>query len=124
MLDREEVERLLALLAKATPGEWRRGYGNDVGSNDGYYIEWQEAGPAQIHGGNQDADADLIAAMHHALPELLRLWLAVQDAPVATFAVDAAHDHRGLHLRDADPEVLLLQGQRVRILPEQAKGAE
>jgi Lar family restriction alleviation protein len=41
----------------------------------------------------------------------------VKGAATATFEVDAVHDHRGLHLRDADPEVLLLQGQRVALVP-------
>lgn len=84
----EEINELKALLAKATPGPWERAWGNDTGPNDDYYVEWDEVGPVQVHGKNSSADADLITAMHAALPRLLALAERVEASPVGDVGID------------------------------------
>ena len=61
----DELEKIVALSEKATPGEWARDWNNDVGPNDDYYVEWEEVGPVQIHGQNASADAEYLHALHN-----------------------------------------------------------
>jgi len=86
----DDYSKLQELAEKATPGPWDRSDGNEVSvsyEGDEAYWEWENAGPAQLHGsGDQPiADADFIAAASPAtvlalLAEVARLRTAEGDA--------------------------------------------
>ena len=85
-----DYSKLQELAEKATPGPWDRSDGNEVSvsyEGDEAYWEWENAGPAQLHGSGEQpiADADFVAAANPAtvlalLAEIKRLRTAEGDA--------------------------------------------
>lgn len=82
MLDREVVERIEGLLAKATPGEWRWSEnGNIYGGPEGRYADVDEVAAVYTDDEATGApNAPLIIAAVNALPELLRVYRLWMDA--------------------------------------------
>lgn len=77
-----DLKNLEALAKAATAGVWERGDGNEVSvsdEGDESYWSWEQAGPAQLHGGGNQpaADADYIAA---ASPANILNLLSEMDA--------------------------------------------
>lgn len=118
---REVIERLEALLEKATPGPWL--YRHKSASwhrppPEGTAYSYGESimNPDDDWSSLKDDDIALIAEAINALPALLRLARAVEDAPEREVRLCCGHfavsDDDG-----TDAEVESLEGQRVRLLP-------
>lgn len=74
-------------MSKHTPGPWLISYGNDVGPDDDYFVEWLNAGPARIdlyEAGRETAEAD--ARLIALAPEMLEALEEV--AGIAEWARD------------------------------------
>jgi hypothetical protein len=63
--EREAIERLRELLAKATPGPWK------AESKNLGHAEYRAVGPAVINRAAADRDAELIALLRNLAPALL-----------------------------------------------------
>lgn len=61
------IERLRALYAKATPGEW---FADDDGSNRFIFANVVSCAIIDFTGPAQIADCELVAQLHNAFPEL------------------------------------------------------
>lgn len=99
--------KLKALAEAATPGTWERSDGNEVSvSHDGdeAFWCWEEAGPAQVHGGGAQAvaDADFIAAAN----------------PAAVLALLAELDSAQKHWQNDSNNVQALTNEVVRLTAE------
>lgn len=102
---RDTIEEAEALLAAATPGEWRivredAGRGIEIGTRDGIPIEWIRVstpstytphGSRHVTPAQRDADAALIAAG----PRLLRALVA--ELRAARAAIEAAREECAHH---------------------------
>ncbi|WP_171887448.1 ead/Ea22-like family protein [Serratia marcescens] len=69
----DKFSELKAAAMAATQGAWERGWDNDTGPNDNYFVEWQTAGPASFYKDNAENDADFAS---NATPETILALLA------------------------------------------------
>ena len=113
-----DIDRLVELYAKATPGEWRsyiaQKYTHLKSENGHYIMEGGYSGQVRTH-----ADSAYLAAAHNALPELLRIariGLRTEAAPVGDIV--RWNDFKLHVFADFWPKAL--DGQRVRIVPDAA----
>jgi len=128
-----DVGALEALLAKATPGEFRPGdyiapYRDLDGDNDFAISEiWNgdHEGAIEVRAEDSVALAELIAAAVNALPELLRIYRAWQGAAVVE--VTECNQIPGASDFDFGDMLAAMQafpiGTRVRLLPDDGQGA-
>lgn len=72
-----KLRELKAAALAATQGAWDRGWDNDTGPSDDYFVEWQTAGPARFYEDNSENDADFASK---ATPETILALLAELEA--------------------------------------------
>ena len=125
MLTSEQIERLGALLAEATPGPWyavpaRPGYITTIHDNFGSGVAYATCeGDGGID--RQNADAALIAEAINALPALLQLARAVNDAPRREIRECCGHLLVGNEWDEADAAINAMRGQTVALVPVPVK---
>lgn len=110
--------KLKALAEAATPGPWERGDGNEVSvshEGDEAYWDWEEAGPARVHGGGPQAsaDADFIAA---ANPATVLALLAEIEALQGLYRMHKETETREMRDLKAENEALRNDAERYRWL--------
>jgi len=130
--DRVDVGALDALLAKATPGEWQSmneyqwdSIIGDIDGPDDGEMHYESVADITSHHARSRANAALIAAMHNALPELLRIYRAWQGAAVGELVMSyACNDYFALRGDNNYPvDLSRYAGTRVRLVPDGGQGA-
>ena len=116
-----DLEAVLALVEKATPGEFIVKHGTNVMAGDGYSATSTASNFMDAYTRNEGNAAALVAALNYlrakapALREAVRIAEAVKAAPVGTVeGMTTALAYVHFVNDDADK----VEGQRVRLVPD------
>jgi len=126
--DKVDVGALEALLAKATPGEWKTVMVRPAEIQCGPLVIGHVFGSSNCRDLPKATNATLIAAAVNALPELLRVYRAWQGAAVVE--IDGSGEEVrligfGSELDNsiASARIDAMHGTRVRLVPDGGQGA-